>query len=67
MAVTHASRTGKTYFLHSGPKHDGGVQHFFSTKSTGNLADRLPEGFEIYEAAWTGQRQLEIPTEKLKV
>ena len=50
MPVTHASRRGKTYYLHSGPKHDGGVQHFFSTKSTGNLADRLPEGFEIYEA-----------------
>jgi len=50
MLVTHTSRTGKTYLLHSGPKRDGGVQHFFSTRATGNLADRLPEGFEIYEA-----------------
>lgn len=50
MTIKHTSRTGKIYYLHSGPKKGGGVQHFFSTKSTGNLAACLPEGFEIYES-----------------
>lgn len=50
MAITHTSRTGKNYYLHTGPKRGGGVQFSFSTKSDGNLADRLPDGFEVYES-----------------
>ena len=38
MPVTYHSRTGKIYYLHSGPKRGGGVQHFFSTKADGRLA-----------------------------
>jgi len=49
MAVTHTSRTGKTYYLHTGPKRGGGTQYFFSTKADGPLAERVPEGFEIHE------------------
>lgn len=49
MAVTHISRTGKTYYLHTGPKRGGGTQHFFSSKRSGNLAANVPDGFEIYE------------------
>jgi hypothetical protein len=49
MPITHTSRNGKTYYLHTGPKRGGGTQHFFSTKPTGTLAPRLPEGFEVYE------------------
>jgi hypothetical protein len=49
MAITHTSRTGKIYYLHTGPKRGGGIQHFVSTQSTGPLADGLPEGFEIHE------------------
>lgn len=49
MAVTHTSRTGKTYYLHTGPKRGGGTQHFLSTKAAGPLADFVPEGFDIYE------------------
>jgi len=49
IVVTHITRTGKTYYLHTGPKRGGGVQHFFSTKSAGSLAQRLPDGFEVYE------------------
>jgi len=49
MPFTYNSRTGKTYFLHTGQKRGGGTQHFFSTKSTGTLAERLPGGFEVYE------------------
>jgi hypothetical protein len=50
MAITHTSRTGNTYYLHTGPRRGGGVQHFFSTKSSGSLADELPAGFEIHES-----------------
>jgi hypothetical protein len=49
MPITHTSRTGKTYYLHTGPKRGGGTQHFLSTKAAGPLAERVPEGFEIYE------------------
>jgi hypothetical protein len=49
MPITHTSRNGKTYNLHTGPKRCGGTQHYFSTKPTGTLAQRLPEGFEVYE------------------
>lgn len=50
MAIQHTSRTGKTYFLHTGPKRGGGVQYFFSTQPAGSLAAQLPDGFEIYES-----------------
>ena len=50
MAIQHTSRTGKTYFLHTGPKRGGGVQYFFSTRPAGPLAAQLPDGFEIYES-----------------
>ncbi len=50
MAITHTSRTGKTYYLHTGPKRGGGTQYFCSTQSTGALAKHLPQGFEIYES-----------------
>jgi hypothetical protein len=30
MPIIHTSRTGKQYYLHTGPKRGGGVQHFFS-------------------------------------
>ncbi len=50
MPIIFHSRTGKTYYLHTGPKRGGGVQHYFSTKSTGQLAERVPAGFEIHEA-----------------
>ncbi len=46
---TYTTRRGKHYYLHTGPKRGGGVQHFLSTKAEGPLAAALPEGFEIYE------------------
>lgn len=49
MAIVHRSRTGKTYYLHTGPKRGGGIQHFVSTKPHGTLAESVPDGFEIYE------------------
>jgi hypothetical protein len=49
MVITHMSRKGKNYYLHTGPKRGGGIQYFFSTKSDGDLAKRVPDGFEVYE------------------
>jgi len=63
-SITHTSRTGKTYHLHTGPKRGGGTQHYFSTKPTGQLADRLPEGFEVHETV-NGQVHLRRRQPKL--
>jgi hypothetical protein len=49
VSATHTSRTGKTYYLHTGPKRGGGTQHCLSTKAAGPMADHVPEGFEIHE------------------
>ncbi|MBI4621793.1 MAG: hypothetical protein HY736_01065 [Verrucomicrobia bacterium] len=49
MAFTHTNRRDKTYYLHTGPKRGGGVQHFLSTDPKGDLADVVPVGFEVYE------------------
>jgi hypothetical protein len=50
MPFTYSSRTGKTYYLHTGPKRGSGVQHYFSTKLKGALAEKIPDGFEVYES-----------------
>ena len=47
--LTYTTRRGDKYFLHTGPKRDGGVQHFVSTKPKGPMAESVPDGFEIYE------------------
>jgi hypothetical protein len=49
MAFTYTTRRGKTYYLRTGPKRGGGTQHYVSTDPAGQVADSLPEGFEIYE------------------
>jgi hypothetical protein len=62
--ITHTSRTGSTYYLHTGPKRGGGTQHFFSTKPAGLLAHRLPDGFEVHETV-NGQVHLRRRRPKL--
>ncbi len=64
MPITHTNRTGKTYYLHTRPKRGGGTQYFLSTKAAGPLADRLPDGFEIYETV-NGQVYLRRQQPKL--
>ena len=64
MPITHTSRTGKTYYLHTGPRRGGGTQYFFSKKASGPLAERLPEGFESYETV-NGQVYLRRQQPKL--
>jgi hypothetical protein len=49
MAFAYTTRRGKTYYLHPGPKRGGGIQYYVSTDPKGQVADAIPEGFEIYE------------------
>jgi hypothetical protein len=64
MAFTHTSRTGKTYYLHTGSKRGGGIQHYFSTKATGSLVECVPPGFGVYETV-NGQVYLRRQQPKL--
>ena len=49
MAITYVNRKGKTFYLHQGVTKKGNPRYYFAQKSEGELADRIPEGFEIYE------------------
>src|SRR5215468_7419623 len=49
MSIQHVTRTGKIYYLHIGEGKTGKPNYFFSTKGTGDLAESLPAGYEIYE------------------
>jgi hypothetical protein len=48
-AFTYTTRRGKTYYLHTGPKRGGGIQHYVSADPAGSVAEAVPEGFEIHE------------------
>ena len=45
MAFAYTTRRGKTYYLHTGPKRGGGIQHYVSTAPKGPVADAIPECF----------------------
>ena len=49
MPITHVNVKGKTYYLHQGTTKTGKPKYHFAMKREGNLADSIPEGFEIYE------------------
>ena len=49
MPITHVNAKGKTYYLHEGTTKTGKPKYHFAMKSEGNLAESIPEGFEIYE------------------
>ena len=49
MAFTYTTRRNKTYYLHTGPKRGGGIQHYVSTDPDGPVAEAVPDGFEIHE------------------
>ena len=49
MAITYINRKGKTFYLHQGLTKKGNPKYYFSQKSDGELADKIPSGFEIYE------------------
>jgi hypothetical protein len=49
VAIQHVNRRGDTYYLHCGKTKTGKPKWFFSKKKDGNLADAVPEGYEVYE------------------
>ena len=49
MPITHVNRRGKTYYLHIGKTKTEKDKYYFSLKSSGTLAESIPDGFEIYE------------------
>jgi hypothetical protein len=49
MSVEYTNRKGKRHFLHVGKTKKGAVHYHFSTKSSGDVAPEMPEGYEVYE------------------
>ena len=49
MAVQHTNRRGQAFYLHKGTTKTGKAKYFFSLNNRGELADTVPQGFEIYE------------------
>jgi len=54
MPVTYKNRRGKTYYLHEGRTKTGKHKYHFSLKNKGELVDKIPDGYEIYEHPSTG-------------
>ena len=49
MPIQYTNRRSQTYYLHQGTTKTGKPKYYFSMKSEGTLADKIPDGFEIYE------------------
>src|SRR4030043_1412786 len=49
MPITYTNRRSQTFYLHQGKTKIGRPNYFFSLKSSGPLADTIPEGYEVYE------------------
>ena len=49
MTVNHTNRRGQTFYLHQSSTKTGKPKYFFSRNNHGELADTVPQGFEIYE------------------
>ncbi len=49
MAVTHVNRKRHTYYLHTGKTKTGKPGYWFARSAEGDLADSIPEGYEVYE------------------
>jgi hypothetical protein len=47
--ITHTNAKEQTYFLHQGRTKTGKLTYYFSLKREGQLADAIPDGFEIYK------------------
>jgi hypothetical protein len=47
--IEYTNRKGKTYYLHVGQTKKGNPRYHFSTKTAGEMANMIPEGYEIYE------------------
>ena len=49
MGIEYTNRKGKKYYLNVGKTKTGKPRHYFSMKIRDQLAEEIPEGFEIYE------------------
>ena len=49
MRIQYTNRAGKKYHLHIGRTARGNDKCFFSLKKDGDLAESIPNGYEIYE------------------
>lgn len=49
MPITHLNRKQKIYYLHQGKTKLDKLKYFFSFKKEGELAESIPDGYEIYE------------------
>jgi hypothetical protein len=49
MTVNYTNRRGQTFYLHQSSTKTGKPKYFFSLNNHGELADTVPQGFEIYE------------------
>ncbi len=49
MEITYENRNGDIYYLHGGETKTGKPKYFFSKKDEGNLLEKIPGGYEVYE------------------
>lgn len=49
MTIEYINRRGKKHYLHEGQTKTGKPKYYFSQKNEGNLAEIIPDGYEIYE------------------
>ena len=49
MAIEYINRRSDIYYLHEGKTKRGNPRFYFSKSKNGNLAESIPEGYEIYE------------------
>jgi hypothetical protein len=49
VTIKYTNRKGKTYYLHQGTTKNNKVRFYFSQNTEGDLADAMPDGYEIYE------------------
>ncbi len=49
MSITYTNVKGQTYILHHGRSKTGKPTYYFSLTREGQVADSIPDGFEIYE------------------
>ena len=49
MPIIHKNCHGDTYYLHEGKTKTGKPKYYVAKKSEGNLAEAIPDGYEIYE------------------
>lgn len=49
MAFKYKNRRGDTYYLHEGKTKKGNTKYYFSKKKDGNILNKIPKGYEVYE------------------